>query len=141
MYFLLIFGDHLEGLLGRWRLLALILGSHVAGLVAQYMLMPHSTEPMVGASAGVAGIIAYYAVSFPRAKVSLIWGGFAQGIFWIKLPVFFYLAVFIFGEMTSSFMHIGMPSNVANLAHLGGLMIGICAAIWARTNRGMAPQR
>jgi membrane associated rhomboid family serine protease/Zn-finger nucleic acid-binding protein len=141
IYFLLIFGDHLEGLLGRWRLMALILGSHIAGLVAQDMALPHSTMPLVGASAGIAGVLAYYAVSFPRAKVALIWGGFARGIYWIKLPVLMYLAVFIFGEMTSSFIHIGMPSNVANLAHLGGLMVGACAALWARVNRAPVQQR
>jgi membrane associated rhomboid family serine protease len=135
IYFLLIFGDHLEGFLGRWRLAALVFGSHLAGLMTHYMFFPHSTEPLVGASAGIAGIIAYYAVSFPRARVSLMWGGLARGIYWIKIPVFLYLAVFIFGEMSSSFFRLGMPSNVANLAHLGGLIVGVCAALWARTNR------
>lgn len=134
IYFLLIFGDHLEGLLGRWRLAALLFGSHLAGLLTYFMFFPHNTEPLVGASAGIAGIIAYYAVSFPRARVSLMWGGFARGIFWIKIPVFLYLAVFIFGEMTTSFIHLGM-SRQASLAHLGGMMVGVCAAIWSRTTR------
>jgi membrane associated rhomboid family serine protease/Zn-finger nucleic acid-binding protein len=139
IYFLLVFGDHLEGLLGRWWLLALIFGSHLTGLVAHYMLFPHSTNPLIGASAGIAGILAYYAVSFPRAQVSLLWFGPFRGLYWIRLPVFLYLAVFIFGEIFTPIFSIGGRSNMAGMAHLGGLAVGIGAAIWARTNRELRP--
>jgi membrane associated rhomboid family serine protease/Zn-finger nucleic acid-binding protein len=141
IYFLLVFGDHLEGLLGRWRLLSLTFGSHLAGLMAHYMLFPHSMKPLIGASAGIAGILAYYAVSFPRAQVSLLWFGPFRGLYWIRLPVLLYLAVFIFGEIFTPIFSIGGPSNVAGMAHLGGLVVGICAAIWARTNRELRPIR
>ena len=50
IYFLLVFGDHLEGFLGRWRLVWLILGSHLAGIMAHYMIFPHGITPLIGAS-------------------------------------------------------------------------------------------
>jgi membrane associated rhomboid family serine protease len=140
LYFLLIFGDHLEGLLGRWKLLMLIFGSHIAGLTVHYMIMPHSVMPLVGASAGVAGILAYFTVSFPRARIALAWGFFGRRLGWTRLPVLFFLMFFVISELTPSFMNTGMPSDKVSLAFMGGMAVGVCAAIWARINRVTVPR-
>lgn len=141
LYFFLIFGDHLEGLLGKWKLLGLIFGSHLAGLFAHYMFLPHSTAPVVGASAGVAGLLAYFTISFPRARVALAWGFLNMVIRWTRMPVLFFMAFFVFSELTPSIFNTGMPGEKVSPAFMGGLMVGVCAALWARINRAPAMQR
>jgi membrane associated rhomboid family serine protease len=59
MYFLVVFGDHVEDNLGRKRYLLLLAGSHLAGMLLHGTMDPRSDVPLVGASAGISGVLAY----------------------------------------------------------------------------------
>lgn len=69
MLFLWVFGNNVEDRLGRWRFLGFYL---LCGYVATYgyaLFQPSSTQPLVGASGAIAGVLGAYAVLFPRARV------------------------------------------------------------------------
>jgi len=81
MLFLFVFGNNVEDRLGRLKYLVFYL---FCGYVATYgfaLFQPDSTQPLVGASGAVAGVLGAYLVLFPRAKV------------WSLLTFFFFLPV------------------------------------------------
>jgi len=69
LYFFLLFGDKVEDYLGRWRFALLILSATLAGDCLHVLFDPHSSTPCIGASGGIAGVIAFYALEFPRARL------------------------------------------------------------------------
>ena len=81
MLFLYVFGDNVEDRLGRVRYLLFYL---VCGFAATYgfaAVDASSTQPLVGASGAIAGVLGAYLVLFPRARV------------WSLLTFFFFLPV------------------------------------------------
>jgi len=68
MYFFLVFGDNVEDDLGRLSFVMLLVAAHLTGCILHGVFDPRPDIPLVGASAGISGIIAYYAVMFPRAS-------------------------------------------------------------------------
>jgi membrane associated rhomboid family serine protease len=134
MYFLLIFGDNVEDHLGRGRYIALLLGAHLAGVIAHAFLDFGSMVPLVGASAGISGVIAYYAVTFPRAKL-----GFAFFIafrfLWLRLPAYAAFVLWIVLQFVGTWEQIEGSSNVSSLAHLGGAALGLVVALIVRHRR------
>src|SRR2546430_6184676 len=69
MLFLWVFGNNIEDRLGRVRYLIFYL---LAGYVAAYgfaLANAGSTEPLIGASGAVAGVLGAYLTLFPRARV------------------------------------------------------------------------
>jgi membrane associated rhomboid family serine protease len=71
MLFLYVFGNNVEDHLGRVRYLLFYLG---CGLIATYAFAVFtgsgSTQPLVGASGAIAGVLGAYLWLFPRAKVT-----------------------------------------------------------------------
>jgi membrane associated rhomboid family serine protease len=74
VYFLLVFGDDAEDQLGRGPFLALVALSAIAGDLLYAALNPMSTVPVIGASGGISGAIAFYALRFPRRRLRLVIG-------------------------------------------------------------------
>src|SRR3954470_6980940 len=72
MLFLWIFGDNLEDALGhgRYAVFYLLCGFGAAG--AQIAGSPHSALPMVGASGAISGVLAGYAVLYPRSVITVV---------------------------------------------------------------------
>ena len=129
LYFLLIFGDNVEDFVGRRRFLAILLGSELLGALFQYLGDPSSTVPMIGASGGLSGLLAFYALRFPRARIGMV-------IFfkWFLLPAWGYLLFWgvlqVFGAVAAS----SGQGGVAYLAHIGGAVGGVIGYLrWGRT--------
>lgn len=59
MYFLLLFGDNVEEAIGVVRYVLLISLATIAGAVAHVMFDPRQNVPVIGASAAIAGIVAF----------------------------------------------------------------------------------
>jgi membrane associated rhomboid family serine protease len=128
VYFLLVFGDNVEDFLGRRRFLLLLIASTVAGDVAHAWGDPHSMMPCVGASGGVSGVIAFYALRFPKARLGLYWR-FLILIRRITLPVWGAFVLWLLLQILIAGLQVGGGSPVSGLAHLGGAAAG--AAMWA----------
>jgi membrane associated rhomboid family serine protease len=120
LYFL---GRPLEGMLGRRDFLRLYLFSGVLGGVLQALLgfiFPQIAGPMVGASAGICGLIAAFSVLAPDSQIYL----------WFVLPIRArYFLPIMFG-LTLLLLVTSSESHVAHAAHLGGILGGIAYLKW-----------
>jgi membrane associated rhomboid family serine protease len=79
--------------------------------------------PCVGASGGISGVIVFYALQFPRARL-----GFLMRYFfyfrWIQFPAWVALVLWLLMQTFTVVMQISGFSNVAATAHLGGAAAG-----------------
>ena len=134
LYFLCVFGDNTEDVLGKRNYLLLIAIATIAGHLAHILSAPGSTVPCVGASGGISGILAYYCLRFRNASVGMI-------LFfrWVRIPVVFMLAIWIIFQLLGAYMQISGLSNVSALAHLGGATVGII--FWWITKKSFAKTR
>src|SRR6266496_2148281 len=112
------FGRPLEEFLGKRAFLKLYLLSGFAGGVAQILLAWVSSRfagPMVGASAGICGLVAAFALLSPQSTIYLA--------FVIPLRAVYFLPLAI--GLTIVLMVIPSNDHVAHAAHLGGMLAGI----------------
>jgi membrane associated rhomboid family serine protease len=87
-YFLLVFGMRVENYLGRGRYLLLLLAATLAGNLCHALVDPRPTVPCVGASGGISGVILFYALTFPHARLGImVWWA------WINLRAVTYLGL------------------------------------------------
>jgi len=120
LYFLVVFGDNTEDVLGKGRYLLLIAVATIAGDVAHILSDPGSTIPCVGASGGISGILAYYCLRFPNARVGIIFW-----YRWFRIPVGVMFAVWVALQIITAMRQSAGISNVAGFAHLGGAAVGV----------------
>ena len=136
LYFLLIFGDNVEDYLGRWRFGSLLLIATIAGGVAHVAGDPRAEIPCVGASGGISGIITFYALQFPHARLGLFVRIFYR-FRWVQFPAWGGLALWILLQFFGVAQQLAGFSNVSALAHLGGAAIGLLFwLIWRAKNQG-----
>jgi membrane associated rhomboid family serine protease len=134
MWFLWIFGDNIEDILGHGKFLLFYLMCGVAAALAQVFMDPTSRVPMVGASGAIAGVMGAYMVKFPRARiVNLLFVFFfittIEVPAWLMLIYWFALNLFGgFDSIVSS--QYSQGGGTAYLAHVGGFLAGI-ALIYA----------
>jgi membrane associated rhomboid family serine protease len=139
MWFLWIFGDNVEGSLGHFWYLILYLASGVIGGLAQYLFMPDSNIPMLGASGAVAGALGAYFLLFPHHKIKTLlpilgFITFTNVSAYIMLGYWFVLQVFS-GAMSIPGSRID-EGGVAFWAHVGGFVAGlIIGKIFARSEK------
>ncbi|MBU4270723.1 MAG: rhomboid family intramembrane serine protease [Planctomycetes bacterium] len=126
VYFLLIFGDNVEDDLGWWRCAVLLAIAALVGDVVHIFGEPRSAIPCVGASGGISGIITYYALRFPHARVGFMfryWFYFR----WVSVPAWVALVLWFFVQLVFVYHQRMGIGNVAGLAHLGGAAVGLAA--------------
>jgi membrane associated rhomboid family serine protease len=132
VYFLVVFGDNVEDRLGHLPFLLLVLLSHGAGLAAHVTIDPLSTVPVIGSSAGISGVIVFYALAFPRARIgylvvlpltSLVRIPVRSG--WLSFPAYFGLLLWVALQLLGVVWQIHGLSNVSAVAHLGGAVAGL----------------
>jgi len=135
LYFLLVFGDDVENFLGRVRYIILILFADVVGNLAHVAVDPHSAIPAIGASGGIAGIITFYALQFPRARLAFMFRWGFVFFRWIRMPAWFGLVLWGLYQVLGAWLQARGMSNVSAFAHLGGLAAGVAAWwVWRRPN-------
>jgi membrane associated rhomboid family serine protease/mRNA-degrading endonuclease YafQ of YafQ-DinJ toxin-antitoxin module len=122
MFFLLICGFAVEAAIGHLRFLFFYLISGVAGGLLYVMFNPSSTQPLVGASGAISGVMAMYLGVFRFKKIEFfywifIFVGYFRAPALMLLP--FYLGKEFYSMMTDP------HSNVAFMAHAGGFIAGI----------------
>lgn len=140
LYFLLLVGDNVEDFLGRWRFGLLLLLAAVAGDVTHLLADPRSALPCVGASGGIAGVMAFYALKFPRARLGVIrrygYGFFSRyGSYagWIQFPAWGAFALWAILQLVGAYEQIRGFGQVSSMAHLGGVAVGVAAwLLWRK---------
>lgn len=111
------FGRELESAMGSSRYLQLYTVSVLSAAATQLVAVSFGDPvPTVGASGGLFGLLAAYAILFPRRKLLLLFPPIP-----LPAPVFvvLYAAFELYAGVT------GTLSGVAHFAHLGGLVGGL----------------
>jgi len=140
MYFFVIFGDNVEDRLGWWKFALLLAAAHFGGLMLHSARGGAGDIPCVGASAGISGVIAYYAVVFRRAKIG-VFGGVLTAFHFLRMPAIVGLVLYTALQLLGAYLSSGETAGVAYFAHLGGLGVGVGAGVLARVLREPATVR
>jgi membrane associated rhomboid family serine protease len=119
LYFLIVFGSHVEDYIGTWRWLLLLLAATLVGDASLIFLTPQSTIPCIGASGGISGLLAFYALRFPHARLGL-WFGHSISSF----PAWGAILFWLLFQLLGAYQKIAGYGQVASLAHLGGALAG-----------------
>ncbi len=125
MWYLWLFGDNVEDVMGRARFLVFYLLSGVTAAAAQVAMDPTSRVPMVGASGAISGVLGGYLLLYPRARIlALVPLGFFMQL--MEVPAVIVLGFWIFVQFFNAFL---MPAHggggVAFFAHIGGFLAGM----------------
>ncbi|MGE0803366.1 MAG: rhomboid family intramembrane serine protease [Lautropia sp.] len=118
LFALWMFGANLERVWGPRRMAYTYVTAVIAGAIAQLLvgsLFGTGSGPVIGASAGVFGILLAYALVFPNHRIMLL-------IPPIPLPARVFVLLYAIVELY--FGVTGTMSGVAHFAHLGGLVGG-----------------
>ena len=127
MLFFFAFGDNVEHRIGGVRLLWLLALATVAGNLGQMALDPTSAIPLVGASGGISGVLVYYALAFPKARL-----GMFMFFRLMEVNVMMYLLFWVGMQfLTAAQQHAG-GGGVAWMAHLGGAAAGLLFFFFTR---------
>jgi membrane associated rhomboid family serine protease len=122
MWFLHIFGDNVEDMLGHFRYILFYVFCGIAAAVAHAVIEPGSQLPLVGASGAISGVLGGYLLMFPRARVVTFFPLF----FLFELPAFLFILVWFGIQLFSGFGTLGRSegAGVAFFAHVGGFVAG-----------------
>lgn len=137
MWFLWIYGDNVEDILGRWQYVFFYLACGVAAALTQVALTPDSRLPTIGASGAIAGVMGAYMVKFPRSRILTLLPLF---IFWttVEIPAVFILiywfVIQLFSGASSFVVSNHAQGGTAWFAHVGGFLAGILLIFLLRTN-------
>lgn len=138
MLYLWIFGNNVEHRFGHaWFLLFYLLAGLVAS-AAQIMADPSSVIPNLGASGAIAGVMGAYLVLYPYNRVNAV-------IFYsvVTVPAIVVLGMWIATQFVSGVGSIAATTEsaggVAYLAHVGGFVSGVVAALVCRSTLAREP--
>ncbi|MEI6525209.1 MAG: rhomboid family intramembrane serine protease [Planctomycetota bacterium] len=128
MLYLWIFGNNVEHRFGHRWFLAFYLISGLVASFAQIMLAPQSIIPNLGASGAIAGVMGAYLVLFPHNRVNAV---FLYHV--VTIPAMWVLGLWIAMQLFSGYGSIANTSasagGVAYMAHVGGFVAGVLAAL------------
>src|SRR5438105_1589259 len=123
MWFLWIFGDNIEDILGHGKFLLFYLLCGVAAALTQTYLSLDSRVPMVGASGAIAGVMGAYLVKFPRSRIYTL--VFYIFITTIEVPAWVMLIYWFAIQFISGVGSLAAPvaqGGTAFFAHVGGFV-------------------
>jgi membrane associated rhomboid family serine protease len=125
MFFLMIFGDNIENLLGHARYLVFYL---VTGLLASlahvattYLLGMDPLIPSLGASGAISAVLGAYLILFPRRRVRVLMFSFYVQ----EVPAIVAIGIWFLFQLINGIGMLGGDSGgVAYGAHIGGFAAG-----------------
>ena len=140
LYFFLLFGAEVEDFIGWWRFLVLVFLSTSVGDVFHILGNMHSEGPLIGASGGISGVMAFYAFQFPKARIRfLIFPVFVvmfllgYSRWWFRLPAWTAFGLWFLDQLLVARAQMHGFTNVAGLAHIGGVITGfVLWQVWRK---------
>jgi membrane associated rhomboid family serine protease len=127
MWFLWVFGSHIEDAMGSGRFLIFYLISGVASAAVQFVTSVGSPVPTVGASGAIAGVMGAFLILYPKVRVvTLIF--IVIFVTTYDLPAALMLIYWFVLQLFSGLGSLGSVSQaqgIAWFAHVGGFLAGI----------------
>jgi len=114
MLTLFMFGNEMERYWGTPRFLNYYFVTGIGAGLCSWVVAPHSTAVVIGASGAIYGLLLAYGLAYPNRIVYVNF----------LLPIKVKWLVLIMGAMAFLSSLGGAESGVANIAHLGGMVIG-----------------
>ena len=126
MWFLWIFGDNIESVLGHKKYLLFYFLCGIGAALSQIQIDPESTIPMVGASGAIAGVLGAYLFRFPRATVHVL-VILIVFITFIRVPAMIVIGFWFLSNLTAGIGTLGIEQTggTAWFAHIGGFISGV----------------
>ena len=121
MLFLYLFGNNVNDKMGHIGYLLFYLAGAVFAAIGYVAASP--IGGLIGASGAVWAVTGAYLVLFPRANVSVIYYFILIGH--IELPSW----IFVLIQAVRDVIGLGMPSQVAHVAHLAGGLFGFAVSL------------
>lgn len=129
LYFLLLVGDNVEDFIGPIRCAALFVASAFLGSFAHTLLNWDSEIPLIGASGGISGLVAFYGLQFPRARLAVL-------IRWtipLRVRAQWGLLLWLGLQLLGLVLQVRGATQVSYAAHIAGASAG--ALLWFRWRR------
>ncbi len=130
MFALWMFGAQIENTWGSPRFMFFYFFCVVGAALTQLLSNPGA--PTIGASGGVFGILAAFGMLFPEQRIMLLFP---------PIPIKAKFFVIGYGVLELFFATSGGQPGVANLAHLGGMVVGIVLILYWRGSLPIRPGR
>lgn len=127
MWFLWVFGSHIEDAMGSAKFLAFYLISGIASAAVQFVTSLGSPVPTIGASGAIAGVMGAFLILYPRIRVvTLVF--IIVFVTTVDLPAAFMLIYWFALQLLSglgSLTSVSQAQGIAWFAHVGGFLAGI----------------
>ncbi len=140
MWFLHIFGNNVEDVMGRFRFVIFYVLVGLAAAATQLVAGPGSLIPMVGASGAIGGVMGSYILLYPRIGVrTFVFLGFWAQM--VTLPAYVMLGYWFLIQLLSGSFSSAQGGGVAFWAHVGGFLAGLALTPLFRNPRLVAAHR
>ncbi|MCP3977539.1 MAG: rhomboid family intramembrane serine protease [bacterium] len=121
MWFLWVFGNNVEEAYGTIGYILLYLVAGIVATAAFVLFNSDATDPLVGASGAIAGVLGAYLVLFPRNRVLTL-----LFVFFVPIPALFFLGFWFLSQFAVA------DVGIAWEAHVGGFVLGAAATLILR---------
>ncbi|HAV12480.1 MAG TPA: hypothetical protein DCX06_03135 [Opitutae bacterium] len=118
MLCLYLIGRHVERIIGKTHFLYFYLGSILIGGLLYLLFHFGDAQPVIGASAGVAGIVSFFCLSQPNKKLLIIPIPVPIKSLWVFWGM---LTISLFGL----YSELSNTTNIAHSSHLGGIFAAV----------------
>jgi len=129
MWFLFLFGGLVEKFIGSAKFVGLYVAFGYLATIAHVVFgntvcSPDNTGVVIGASGAIAGVMGAFLFLYPAAKVRTLVGLIKPFVWSINIPAFMFLGYWLTMDVLSHIGWLGVPTNVAHWAHIGGFLSG-----------------
>ena len=128
VWFLWIFGDNIEDILGHTNYLVFYLLCGIVGGLLHVAFNSNSAVPAIGASGAISGVMGAYLVRFPRSRIHTLLFFFIFATT-LEVPAILMIGYWFVVQLFSGFGHLAMAGGdqggTAWFAHIGGFVAGM----------------
>jgi len=126
LYFLIVVGSAVEQRIGHRRTVVILAASMATAALTHMALDPLPAIPLVGASGGIAALLAVFALAFPKVPFRIfVFAPILAIARWIRVSALSLGAIFLALNFVGVWYQLGGWSSVSSLAHLGGAAAGV----------------
>jgi membrane associated rhomboid family serine protease len=138
MWFLWIYGDNVEDILGHSQYLLFYLLCGLAATMVHIAFNADSRVPTIGASGAIAGVMGAYVVKFPPSRITTL-VPITIFLTTVDIPAYFILLYWFVIQFFSGVGSVGhshlSQGGVAWFAHVGGFLAGVALILVMRTEK------